>query len=419
MKKLRTPIDNPIKNQGNNIKVLEDNKAVASEKKKSMKAHFVFANPENPDSDLEQSPLNQPRQLSKPQVGRKPDNSSSSSSSALSFEDELVKESPHHHQAGMLLMEAAGLNIAKNGKNQLKKHQRRGVLFRPLKQKQSGFNAMVVHPGSTESFGITGMKRLQTMIEGVIKREEAASLHGSSYIRRSKLTPSREDKESHVTDMSNLTGPIIKSRMAEDFLEENFFENEKEYTYKGWSRFIKRSKNFSLKYEIDKSSKGKKVSVNDFTEMEKRWKKYLEKLKVSHITKDVCLDYEYSPDYCFNSMVDVFPLQSDNKPFDFIEDKINDTTIRKHIYKPRLLKFPRDTLYCDGEFPVKQKAVNNPSTHNSASSQIPSIVLPEKKVVLMTPSEIANMEETANRKQDAISSERPLEADSYSNHPYG
>lgn len=416
MKKLRTPLDEPFQKL-DNIKVINDIKAVpqVSEKKKSMKAHFVFANPDNGDSDLEQSPLNQPRQLSKPKVTKKPESISSSSSSALSFEDDLVKESPHHYQAGILLMEAAGLDIAKNGKNQHKRHQHGGVLFRPLKKKQIESNALVVHPGSTESFGITGMKRLQIMIEGAIKREEVASMHGSYYNPLKKFTPSREDRESRFTNMTNLTGPIIKSRMAEDFLEENFFENEKEYTYKGWSRFNRRSKDFSLKNKIDKSSKGKKVSVNDFTDMEKRWKKYLEKLKVSHITKDVCLDYEYSPDYCFNSMVDIFPLHSDVKPvIEFIEDKEKDTPIQKHIYKSRLLKFPRDTLFCDGEFPQKQTTINGLSKQNSANSQTPPTPLPERRVQLMTPSEIANMQETTNRKQDIISTEKHLEADSYS-----
>ena len=335
MQKLRSPLkpkSKPNKNLLDPQGGLRSNDESSSGKKKT---HFVFASYESDVSEDDKKHPTKTKQSS---------DEESSDSSGLEFEDELIQE--QGSLAGGIYIEkideVAGGEIVK--KESLK-HKRPGVLFRPLAKKSKAKIKMQVAKPEADRIllGITGLKRLQTLVEGAIKREDV--MYSQS--------PSKLEEISKQSDNTNNSGPIINSRLSDGFLEENFFENEREYIYKSCSKLNNRKDNFSVRNRV-KPPAVKKVNNNDFTEKEKGEKTNLEKLKVSHITKDICLDYEYSPDYCFNSMLDVLPpFETIEVGADYIEDKIKMNPNQKHIYEPRLLKIPRDSLHIKGEFPPR------------------------------------------------------------------
>lgn len=184
--------------------------------------------------------------------------------------------------------------------------------------------------------------------------ESLERLGESKYSEGQMLTDRRKERGStpmhpHVDEDEDENSEELAVRMSrlnyEIFLN-NFLDNEKEYTYQTWNHFASRR----LVSGIKRIRKKRKIVDDDFTEEEKLLKGILEKKDIKLISKDVCLTYQYSPECCFNSMVDVIPIRRLSKPLDVVDS----TEKPKHItqvYNPRIFMEERDSLYQTGEFP--------------------------------------------------------------------
>jgi hypothetical protein len=224
----------------------------------------------------------------------------------------------------------AGNSLIKREASAVKFSSHRDVLMRALSQKPDNRTLAASSFDETrkrnEQLSIIGMKRLRTIV--------------TSQQVSKDTSPSREND-------------ILLNRLNDNFLDENFMENEREYVYKTWNH-IKQNRltNFT---RSAKPSKVKKVQLSDFTKQEREWKRILERRKSKHIIRDVCLEYEYSPDYCFNSMIDVLSSLDLIKP---IAALIEDTIPRekheyKHQYRARIFQVPPDSLHSKHEFPFE------------------------------------------------------------------
>jgi hypothetical protein len=142
----------------------------------------------------------------------------------------------------------------------------------------------------------------------------------------------------------------------ENFLEK-FLGNSREYTFQNWNHFSKRGQ---LKFEHTTLKRKRDVSDMDFTEVEKEWKKYADNIPVEHLTRSACLEYQYSPEYCFNSMIDVIDMQPVLLKSSARNRPALDPT-KQMIYNPRVFNDPHDSLYQQGEFPPSKPEVQNPT----------------------------------------------------------
>jgi hypothetical protein len=143
---------------------------------------------------------------------------------------------------------------------------------------------------------------------------------------------------------------LCHSRMNYDIFIRNFTEDMREYAYQTWNHFTSRHR-FKLKRR-ESRSKPKEVVQDEFTKEEKEYKNVLDSLNLDKISRTACLKYQYSPEVCFNSMIDVIDIERVKQPLDHREED-NDTGKAVHIYTPRLFTYPRDSLYIEGEFPPK------------------------------------------------------------------
>jgi hypothetical protein len=246
------------------------------------------------------------------------DNSSNSSGSSSN------KEDPN-------MIRMVGPVVSREQKEERKYASHRDVLVRALRTKPEKKSLTTLSfgnpPKQSQNLKIVGIDALKTIIR-------------SQQISKSN-SPTREND-------------ILFNRLNENFLEENFMENEREYIYKTWNHIKLNSlANFSRSHIPYRE---KKVQLSDFTKKELPWKPILERRKGKHIVRDVCLEYEYSPDYCFNSMVDVLPSTSVVKPIiSLIQDRIQKGEKElKHIYRARIFKLPKDSLHSEQEFPLSQ-----------------------------------------------------------------
>lgn len=231
------------------------------------------------------------------------------------------QEKPRAVFSGIAMKEASQANITAKYAS----HRDVGMRVLPKNIKKQYSARSIDNPMIKSSVALSGISQLKNKIQ--------SQLIGLS---RLPVKPSEE---------------VLINRMNENFLDENFMENEKEYIYKTWNH-IKRSSlvNFT---RYKKSAYEKKVKLSDFTIKESIWKNVLEKKKSKNIMRDVCLQYEYSPDYCFNSIIDVLNSYQLIKPIAaFINEGIaKDGKEIPHNYSARLFKFPRDSLHTQDEFP--------------------------------------------------------------------
>lgn len=216
-------------------------------------------------------------------------------------------------------------------KRNLKYPSHRDVVVRAISSKPSERNIAASsfdnHPQVQQKprLSVTGMNQLRTMLN---------SRHVSKV-----GSPTREQD-------------ILLNRLNDNFLDENFMENEREYVYKTWNHIKQNSlTNFT---RTARQYREKKVKPSDFIKQEQEWKNVLERRKSKHIIRDVCLEYEYSPDYCFNSMIDVLTHIKLVKPIDSIvqENLTKEDKDLKHVYRARIFKLPRDSLHSEYEFPL-------------------------------------------------------------------
>lgn len=228
---------------------------------------------------------------------------------------------------GMIVANA--LIVASHGDIKSKHSSHRDVIMRALPntlKKKNLSSTSFDNPLEKGNVALSGMNKLKSMIRS-------------------------QTNGSQPRQAGDANQDILVNRMNENFLDENFMENELEYLYKTWNH-IKRSSlvNFT---GYRKELSAKKVKLSDFTKKEKKWKSVLEKKPVKRIMNDACLEYEYSPDYCFNSIVDVMnSFQLIKSIGDFINDGIaKDGKEIKHKYSARLFKYPRDSLHSKHEFP--------------------------------------------------------------------
>lgn len=143
---------------------------------------------------------------------------------------------------------------------------------------------------------------------------------------------------------------VSASKMDFNVFMENFTENSREYTYQNWNHFSK-SQIKPMKWEAKTK---KPVTYMDFTEQEKEEKKYLDKINVEKLALSACLNYQYSPDYCFNSMIDVICIKKVIY-FSSKEKRQNEVQTINMKYTTRVFNDPQDSLYQKSEFPHYQK----------------------------------------------------------------
>lgn len=139
-----------------------------------------------------------------------------------------------------------------------------------------------------------------------------------------------------------------------DAFMEKFLGIDREYNFQNWNHFAKRG---NIKFG-DRSFKEKKiVSEMDFTEAEKDWKTYLESLPIEKLARSACLEYQYDPEYCFNSMIDVIDISTNRPKLDKSTKSIKDIVEKRQrmIYTPRVFNDPQDSLYQAEEFPLTHR----------------------------------------------------------------
>lgn len=124
----------------------------------------------------------------------------------------------------------------------------------------------------------------------------------------------------------------------------------RDYNYQNWNHFSKRGQ---LKFDNVVKKEKKVATEMDYTEAEKEWKSYLDDIPAKKLTRSACLEYQYNPEYCFNSMIDVIDFsrvvgQSDPR-------KIQLDKPKSMVYAPRVFNDPQDNLYQEGEFPFTEK----------------------------------------------------------------
>jgi hypothetical protein len=163
-----------------------------------------------------------------------------------------------------------------------------------------------------------------------------------SYIRDNNSQIKLEDPESDCSlNLSNLDFDRFMVRLL---------GASRDYNYQNWNHFSKRGQ---LKFNNIVRKQKKMLSEMDFTETERDWKSYADGIPVKKLARSACLEYQYDPEYCFNSMIDVIDItklvaNSDPRFKTFDKPK-------SMLYNPRVFNDPHDSLYQESEFPFVSK----------------------------------------------------------------
>lgn len=199
----------------------------------------------------------------------------------------------------------------------------------------------------------------QSMAGSAIEHKDRISVSGVEGLRlitedpkvlemiKDAVTPNRNSKfllngEVQLQDLS-----VFASRLNFDMLLKNFSEDGKEFTYHSWNHFAYRRK---LLFRSKKKSR-KQIVEEDFTDAEKKVKSILDNKNMLYISRDACLRYQYSPEYCFDSILDV--MESEGGLLSRIGKELTEfRRPHKMHYTSRIFTYPRDSLYQRGEFPI-------------------------------------------------------------------
>jgi hypothetical protein len=171
-----------------------------------------------------------------------------------------------------------------------------------------------------------------------------------SYIRDNKSIHIRQDEGSDVS--------LNLSNIDFDKFMERLLGTGRDYNFQNWNHFSKRGQ---LKFNASIAGKRKKAAVTEmeFTEQEKEWKNYAEKIPIKKLSRSACLEYQYNPEYCFNSMIDVIDVTKMVTKNDPIKKNLQEKA-KLMVYAPRIFNDPQDSLYQAGEFPTPAKTKAHP-----------------------------------------------------------
>ena len=158
------------------------------------------------------------------------------------------------------------------------------------------------------------------------------------------------------------TPEILLDRLNDDFTRESIIHDPKEYKYKTWNHLAKSGmSNLEQEIVLKLSEEG----IPYFNDEENHYRKLFDNLPPHHIKLGTSLAYDYNPEHCFNSMIDVIDMKRRLRPLD-AKSKIEIETI-KQVYNPRILESKKDSLYKPTEFPPESM------THQKAFTQLKKI----------------------------------------------
>lgn len=194
----------------------------------------------------------------------------------------------------------------------------------------------------------------------------------------------KNEPEKHSQNVS-----LLFSKMNFDLYFKNFTEDAREYMYQSWNHFAHRNK-IHFRREIKQKNH---LVEDDFTELEISNKKIIDNLPSSKVARDASLRYQYSPEICFNSMIDVFEILEVTQPLDIYPPPEKYPT-KKMVYNPRIFTYPRDSLYIYGEFPpnytpsskyLKLKTIEGNLSHSSKYRKIKEKISENSEYILSKP----------------------------------
>ena len=178
-----------------------------------------------------------------------------------------------------------------------------------------------------------------------------------------------EAKEACEDEIEGLPADLVL-RTPKAFVQDNqvpYWQDPREYSYQSWNHF---SQHHTIKAKRPAFLRKKEVQEQDFIPVEVESKKVLDTLPIKLIVREICLDYKYDPEHCFNSVPDVISVKSTKLKTQEQDGAYTVPTIKME-YRARAWLKPRDSLYQPGEFPEYKagKHVHKNREHGEAASR--------------------------------------------------